>query len=49
MTESLLQHQKQQLAELRSLIRDTSTEEIAVQERIEKNRISAEKSQKQLC
>ena len=44
MTLSLLQHQKQQLIELRLLIRETTTEESELRERVEANGISAEKT-----
>ena len=44
MTDSTLQLQKQQLATLRSLIRETTTEEIELRQRVETNGTSAEKS-----
>ena len=44
MPDSTLQQQKQQLAELRSLIRETTTEEIELRQRVEANEISAEKT-----
>ena len=44
MTESILQNQKKQLAGLHSLIRETTTQESELRQRVETNRISAEKT-----